>query len=168
MVRGLIVAFLALNILITTDCARRIAPAATKDETYEEDLTGYRPPDNRYVSPERSEPVPVHRSNVEPELDVTDEVNVILDSMYEINKRTQFPKFTIQIHNSNIRELADSARIEVYRILPAEKPVLEFIAPSYRVKVGSYYNQLEAYQTLLKLKEHFPNAIIVPESVYFK
>ena len=160
--------FLAAVISMIWNCSRKITPATTQDDSYYEDLSASRPGADEYKSPEPSIPAKSNTVISQPVIDVTDNVEIILDSMNEINRRTQFSRFTIQVHISNSRELADSARYAVYRVLPNEKPILEYSQPSYRVKVGRYLNHLEAYRTLLKLKEQFPNAIIVPESVYFK
>jgi hypothetical protein len=166
--KSVIIILLTTGIIFFCDCARKIVPAATQEDSYFEDLTSYRPQAEEYLSPE---PFVYNRREhtvTQPVFDVTGHVNVILDSMVEINRKTQFSQFTVQVHMSNSRESADSARLEVYRILPSEKPILEYSPPSYRVKVGRYLSQLEAYRTLLKLKEHFPNAIIVPEAVNFR
>ena len=103
-----------------------------------------------------------------PEMEVTERVKIILDSMALLNRQTQFSRLTILVTNSNSREDAEQARLDVFRILPGSKPTLDFVAPTYRVKVGKYFSEVEAYQTLQKLKKQFPNAIIVPEPVYFK
>ncbi|HLF34612.1 MAG TPA: SPOR domain-containing protein [Cyclobacteriaceae bacterium] len=166
--KSAIIILLAISTIFFDNCARKTLPAATQEGSYFEDLTAYRPQAEEYLSPE-----PIVNNRREhavtiPVFDVTSDVNVILDSMVEINRKTQFSQFTVQVHMSNSRESADSARLEVYRILPSEKPILEYSPPSYRVKVGRYLSQLEAYRTLLKLKEHFPNAIIVPEAVNFR
>jgi hypothetical protein len=156
------------GLLIFSHCSKKTSPSATIQNIYDEDLTELRPEIQEYVSPEPWTPPPKMINAENARLDVTDMLEVILDSMHEVNKRTQFSQFTIQVHNSSRREAADSARLEVFRILPDSKPALEYVAPSYRVRVGRYFNQLEAYQTLLKLREQFPNAIIVPEGVYLK
>jgi hypothetical protein len=52
--------------------------------------------------------------------------------------------------------------------MPDAKPKLQFISPSYIVKVGDFFDKLEAYQTLVILKKQFPNAIIIPEQVYIE
>ena len=155
-------------LLMLCYCSKKTSPTATIQNDYDEDLTGLRPEVKEYISPEPWTPPPKIIDTGNSRLDIDDMLEVILDSMHEVNKRTQFSQYTIQVHNSSRREAADSARLEVFRILPDSKPTLEYVSPSYRVRVGRYFNQLEAYQTLLKLREQFPNAIIVPEGVYLK
>jgi len=167
--RGIIINLLLIfSVIVLSECSHKTSAVSSGENTYYEDLSGYRPPVHDHISPEPYSIANRNKAIKESELDVTDEVGVILDSMTELNKRTQFSQYTIQVHTSSIREAAEAAKIELYRLLPQSKPVLEFVPPLYKVKVGKYFGQLEAYQTLLKLKEQFPNAIVVPERVYFK
>jgi hypothetical protein len=167
--RGVIFySLLIFSLVFLLQCSRKTAVVATNDSAYSEDLSPNRPQVHDYVSPEPYSSLRQNKEVKEPQLDVTDEVGIILDSMTEVNKRTQFSQYTIQVHTGSIREAAEAARLELYRLLPESKPVLEFVPPLYKVKVGKYFSQIEAYQTLLKLKEQFPNAIVVPERVYFK
>ena len=101
-------------------------------------------------------------------MDVTSELSILLDSISKVNLETEFYEYTVQVHIGNNREAADEARLDVIRVMPEAKPKLEYKSPSYRVKVGRYFNNVEAYQTYVKLKEQFPSAIIVPERVYFR
>ena len=149
-------------------CSHKVTPVSSREDNYYEDLSSYRPSVNEYISPEPYSKTSQNKTIKVPELDVTEEVRVILDSMIEVNMRTQFSQYTIQVHTSSSREAAEAAKFVIYRLLPESKPILEFVPPLYKVKVGEYFSQIEAYQTLLKLKEQFPNAIVVPERVYFK
>ena len=101
-------------------------------------------------------------------MDVTRELNILLDSISKVNIKREYYEYTVLVHIGNNREEADEARLNVIRVLPEMKPKLEYKSPSYRVKVGRYFNNVEAYQTYVKLKEQFPKAIIVPERVYFR
>lgn len=150
------------------NCTKKVAPVDTRQEVYSEDLSGLRPVIKEYAGPELPKSDQSSDAVMEPRLDVTGKVNILLDSMAELNKKTQFSQFTILVINSNDRETAEQSRLEIFRLLPGSKPTLEFIPPSYRVKVGRFFNRFEAYQTLVKLKDEFPNAIIIPEPVYYK
>ena len=159
---------LPIFLLLTWACTRKVVSTSTPAGTYMEDLSSMRPEVKEYKSPE---PFRVSAGDTvirEPELDVTGKVAVLIDSMSAVNSNTQYSRLTIMVINTNSRETAEQARLDVFRILPGSKPTLEFVAPTYRVKVGNYFSELEAYQTLQKLKDQYPNAIIVPEPVYFK
>jgi hypothetical protein len=148
------------------NCAKKTVPTAVIED-YSEDLTHTMPEIGEYEDPalevdEMVEKAPFRN----PDLDVTEDLDVVLDSIATINKNLPYLRYTVMVHNSNSRNDAEEARKDVFRVLPEAKPKLQFISPSYIVKVGDFFDQLEAYQTLIKLKRQFPNAVIIPEQVY--
>jgi hypothetical protein len=151
---------------ITFNCAKKTVPTAVIED-YSEDLTHTMPEIEKYEDPalevdETAEKAPFRH----PDLDVTEDLDVVLDSIAAINKNLPYLRYTVMVHNSNSRNDAEEARKDVFRVLPEAKPKLQFNSPSYIVKVGDFIDQLEAYQTLIKLKRQFPNAVIIPEQVY--
>ncbi len=44
---------------------------------------------------------------------------------------------------------------------------LEYVAPNYVLKYGSYYSRLKAHEVYTKLTEDFPSAIVVSEIIKF-
>ncbi len=165
---GTVVILPALFLLILLGCTKKVTTSTSQNNTYYEDLSGTLPEINNYKSPKPFNSL--HQDTVfsAPQLDVTTKVSTLLDSMYSLNMRTQFSELTILVYNGNSREAAEQARMDVFKLVPGSKPILEFIAPTYRIKVGNYYDELGAYQVLQKIKSLYPNAIIVPEPVYFK
>lgn len=148
-------------------CAPRTVPVST-EEKYHEDLSRTLPDIESYESPFSEDTVPKRKNFNQPFMDVTADLDNVLDSIYVLNRQIPYLRYTILVHNSNSREEAEEARRNVYRVLPKAKPKLQFVSPSYKVKVGNYLNKLDAYQTLVKLKDLFPNAVIVPEQVSLK
>ncbi|MFC2124396.1 SPOR domain-containing protein [Bacteroidota bacterium] len=151
-------------------CTQKTIPSDSGQRTYDEDLSVFRPdiPVYEEQSIDSTDLRVIPNENVDPTLDVTRELSVLLDSISKVNLEREYYEYTVQVHIGNNREEADEARLNVIRILPDVKPKLEYKSPSYRVKVGRYFNNVEAYQTYVKLKEQFPSAIIVPERVYFR
>ena len=149
-------------------CSRKAVTTATTEE-YSEDLSHTIPDVEIIVEPEEELVETVDRAPFRtPELDVTEDLDEVLDSITTINKNLPYLRYTVMVHNSNSRNDAEEARKDVFRVMPDAKPKLQFISPSYIVKVGDFYDQLEAYQTLVKLKRQFPNAVIIPEQVYIE
>jgi len=156
-----------IGLILLYACAPKIVPIST-DEDYQEDLSSTIPEVENYVSPVMEEPEKDHIEFRRPTMDITYELESILDSIVVVNKDIPYFQYTVLVHNSNSRQAADEARKNVYRVLPDAKPKMQFISPSYRVKVGEFSDKIDAYQTLVKLKKMFPNAVIVPEQVYIK
>lgn len=148
-------------------CAPKAVTVKT-EELYSEDLSATLPEVEEYVSPVDNTPEPEAKEFTDPNMDITQALDSLLDSIAVVNKQVPYYRYTVLVHNSNSRQAADEARRNVYRVLPDANPQMEFISPSYRVKVGKYFNRLDAYQTLVRLKELFPNAVVVPEQVYNK
>jgi hypothetical protein len=149
-------------------CAKKTVPTAVTED-YSEDLMHTMPDIEEYVDPLLTEEETVEKAPFRyPELDVTENLDVVLDSIATINKNLPYLRYTVMVHNSNSRNDAEEARKDVFRVMPDAKPKLQFISPSYIVKVGDFFDQLEAYQTLVKLKRQFPNAVIIPEQVYIE
>jgi hypothetical protein len=153
---------------ILFNCARKTVPTAVTEDYYE-DLSGTLPEIEEYTTPVEETPEEVVRAEFrQPVLDITDGLNIVLDSIAAINKNLPYLRYTVMVHNSSSRHDAEEARKDVFRVMPDAKPILQFISPSYIVKVGDFFDQLEAYQTLVKLKGQFPNAVIIPEQVYIE
>jgi hypothetical protein len=149
-------------------CAKKTVPTAVPEEYYE-DLSGTLPEVEEYSDTVAEIPDEVVRAEFrQPVLDITDSLDIVLDSIATINKNLPYLRYTVMVHNSSSRTDAEEARKDVFRVMPDAKPKLQFISPSYIVKVGDFFDRLEAYQILVKLKSQFPNAVIIPEQVYFE
>ncbi len=159
--------FWGLSMVLMYACAPKIVPVST-DEDYTEDLSSTIPEVETYISPvlENPEREPVNFRI--PTMDITYQLESVLDSIVVVNKEIPYFQYTVLVHNSNSRQAADEARKNVYRVLPDASPKMQFISPSYRVKVGEFSDKIDAYKTFVKLKKIFPNAVIVPEQVYIK
>jgi len=102
---------------------------------------------------------------VQPTMIVNDKVDFVLDSIDRLNSLKKFvPGYTIQIYSGLNREEAGNARKKLLDELDM-KSDLQYMQPKFRVRVGYYFNNIEAQRDLLRLKRVFPNAILVPESV---
>lgn len=158
-------AFISILFLLLY-CTPKTVPIAV-DENYEEDLSGTLPEITEYISPVILDEKPIDKTFIEPHLDVTAELDSLLDSIAIVNKQIPYFQYTILVHNSSSRKDAEDARKNIFRVIPDAKPELQFLSPTYRVKLGMYFSKIEAYQVLVKLKDQFPNAVIVPERLYF-
>ncbi len=159
--------FISIILIIVYACAPKTVKVA-KEETYEEDLSFTIPEVDPYESPVSLPEIKSPAIFREPSEDITMELDSLLDSIAVVNRQTPYYQYTVLVHNSNSRQAADEARRNVFRVLPEANPQMQFVSPSYRVKIGKYFTRIDAYQTLVKLKELFPNAVIVPEQVYIK
>jgi hypothetical protein len=93
-----------------------------------------------------------------------------LDSVNKIIIRRNQEKrytdgFTIQIYTGNSDESARAAKDSAEVKFPDLRPVISYNQPTFKVKVGAYYNRLDAHQVFEALKEEFPYALLIPERI---
>ncbi|HRI78589.1 MAG TPA: SPOR domain-containing protein [Cyclobacteriaceae bacterium] len=132
---------------------------------YHEDLYSLRP--------KFQEPIDTaKKTNTMIKMDVTATHNVnalvdpILDSINRFNlTRKLIDGYTIQIYSGQNREEAMNAKKKMVTDITDMNAELEYNQPKFRVRVGGYFSRLEAQKDLIRLKQVFPNAILVPEKI---
>ena len=154
-------------ILFMSYCSKKAVSVAVSDKNYEEDLSELKP---RY---EFKEEAPVNEQLVvnvkSPEMDNTELVNEKLDLISEKNKSIKYTQgYRILVYSGNSKETAEKAREIIYQVFPDSKPEVKYQQPNFKVKVGDYYDRLEAHMILTRLKEFFPQALIIPEKISIK
>lgn len=159
--------FLSL-IVISLACTKKGTPSASGSK-YEEDLEQYRP---KYEIKETAKPA---HTTTKPAVSVVIkehnnvEVEEKLNQIREKNKGIKYTQgYKIQIYSGNSQEAAEKAKEGIYRLNLNLEPEIIYFPPNFKVKVGDYYDRIEAYETLLKIRESFPQALLLPERVTIK
>ena len=161
-----------IGCVILTACASRVTTSGTASGTgkYSEDLSVWRPEPEAPVdsaaraasSGERT------RTNryVEARYSVDDQVDAVLDSIYEQNLTKGFiDGYTIQVYSGIKREDALNVKKRMSQSLPKLESDVQYRQPNFRVRTGKYLTRLEAQQDYLAVKRHFPNAIVIPDRI---
>lgn len=105
-------------------------------------------------------------ANIDPEYDVTSEVNQLLDSITKLKKDVKFiDGYTIQVYTGIKRDEANEAKAKVYTTLEDSRPVITYDQPNFKVKVGKFYTRREALRTFAELKRVLPASIIISEKI---
>jgi hypothetical protein len=100
--------------------------------------------------------------------EITTELQSWLDSLTYYNiKRGYVQGFTVQVYNGRMREEAFEVRDLLYELIE-EEPEVTYVQPYFRVRVGSYLEQIQALFMKKQLEHEFPQAIVIPERIYFK
>ena len=137
---------------------------------YSEDLSGYRKAykpetsnDKPAVISEEKEFVEVIQENKS--MMINDTLAFLTDSVSSLRlAHNQIQGYSILVHNGTNHEEAVRIKGELLMNFPDEYSELLYQQPFFRVKIGKFYDQLNAYGLLEKVKELFPKAIIVPSS----
>lgn len=143
----------------------------TKEKTFEEDLTKYRPQYQTEAAagnPPASGATETPR-DVAPTNDITARLDTALAKITEQNKSIRYAQgYRIQIYSGNSREDAYKARDRSYAVFPDITPNVVYTQPTFRVRIGNFINRLEAQRVYAGLKKDFPNAMVVPDRVEIK
>lgn len=162
---GLIVLGLAM-----WSCAPKVTKTTSSDNYYE-DLSSYRPELSTEEEPadkkdNSDQETTSNDAFVAPTHDITNDLQSLLDKIANDNRNDRVTYYSIQVYTGISREDANRARQRVYGVLSDASPRLEYNQPNYKVKVGLYYDRLEAHKTFTKLQRAFPTALLVPERRY--
>jgi len=163
-------AYLLVVAALISACSSGTLPSSS-DEKYVEDLSVHRPeipetPGNSSSTVEVNEPENNYTAFIEPEYDVTEELDAVLDSIDRIREEIKYVNgFTILVYSGTSSERAHIAKGKVFSALPDSKPILKYDEPNFRVKVGKYYSRLDAQQDYSAIREKFSSAIVIPERI---
>ncbi len=161
---------ISLLTLILIGCAtRKKTTTASKAGKYSEDLSVWRPK-AEVVVPETEKPTDTgarkSTENVDPKYTVNKRLDSILDSIDRINVQRNFiDGFTIQIYSGLKREDALNAKKQITSSLPDLVSDIQYSQPNFRVKVGKYFNRIDAQRDFVAVKKYFPSAIVIPDKV---
>jgi hypothetical protein len=162
-----------LLIVFAAGCAPKTTTTSTSTNTgkYSEDLSIWRPKDSMppdTIKNRSTQNTQIQKSTalVEAKFTVNNELDTVLDSIGRINKANGvIDGFTIQVYSGVKREEALNANKEISVALPDLDSDVQYVQPNFRVRVGKYYDRLEAQKDFLAIKKHFPNAIVIPERI---
>lgn len=165
-----------LTILLVHCKSVSTSTSKSSPKAHEEDLTVYRPdfgtkPENRdslmledtaMVNEELSELIePAHHINIH--------LDSILDSIALADQtQSYFRGYTILLYSGNSREQATLTRGKAMQMNLEHEPDIVYTQPNWKVKIGQFYNKFDAQPLFADLKKKFPNAIIVPDRIYFE
>lgn len=135
-------------------------------QSYREDLSVHRVDYESLEEPVRKTEdfaeIPI-TGKIEPQTDVTADLDNALAEIAQDNKRKTIAGYTILVYSGSSREQANNAKDMIYRVLPNSRPQIQYVQPYYKVKVGKFVERLEAQKDFVALKREFSSAMIVPE-----
>ena len=153
-------------VVISTACTTMRNPG-NASSAYSENITGLRPEYEQTITTVDKDDTIERNTDpqqvVEPQEDVTGRLDEILSEIIKKNEEINYTSgYTVQVYSGASRENADMVKSEIYKQLPASRPKVEWVAPNYKVRVGSFLEKIEAQKSYSELKQHFPQAILIP------
>lgn len=153
----------------TVGCAEKtvlIKSTEVIDVDYSDDLSQYRIQQDSPKDPNYTEGQEVIKNQaLFTEDDISAELNVVLDSIASKNKALGYlPGYTILVYSGTSRTEADRIRNRLFEIAGDQNVRdLQYVLPTYFVKVGQFHEQIEAQPLYLNIRSYYPNSTIVPE-----
>lgn len=157
--------------LFLIGCAtqKKTATTQTGTQKYSEDLSVWRP---KLEAPVTDVTAPTGQDGrkptayVEPKFAVNKRLDNVLDSIDHFNLQRNFiDGFTIQVYSGLRREDALNTKKELTSALPDLECEVHYSQPNFRVKVGRYFNRIDAQKDYVEVKKYFPTAIVIPDKV---
>ncbi|HEY8936595.1 MAG TPA: SPOR domain-containing protein [Cyclobacteriaceae bacterium] len=159
-----------LTYLFLTGCSSQKGVTPTTHGSYSEDLSVVRPKieagtDTKVVETTGNN-TRRQTTYVEPTINVNKQVDEVLDSINRMNLSQRYiDGFTIQIYSGAKREDALNIKRQITSNVPDVNAEVQYIQPNFRVKVGKYNERIEAQKDYMKVRQYFPNAIVIPERI---
>lgn len=68
----------------------------------------------------------------------------------------------------NSKSQAETVKAILNTTMLGQRAYIVYIEPYFKVQFGDYFSRLQAYKDLVKIRETYPGAYIVPEKVNYK
>ncbi|OEK05925.1 hypothetical protein [Roseivirga misakiensis] len=150
-------------------CSKATTPQKKVNEavdlSYSENLSQYNPQVEGLPSgsEEKTEEVIQTRPMVT-RFDISDSLNKLLDSVRVGNDTIRMINgFTVLVYSGNDQTEAGRVRNRLFDIVPELDARFSYKLPTYFVKVGQFYQQIEAQTLYRKIRSYYPTASIVPD-----
>lgn len=163
--------YVSCLVVFVMGCAtqKKATTSSTGGGKYSEDLSVWRPKEEPLVSETKTPTEQEGRKQtayMEPKYAVNKKLDTVLDSIDHFNLQRNFiDGFTIQVYSGLKREDALNAKKELASSLPDLETEVQYSQPNFRVKVGKYFNRIDAQKDFVEVKKYFPTAIVIPDKV---
>lgn len=148
-------------------CAKATVPQKTEvvDLSYADDLSKFNPKVesiDQNTNAKASDTI--HNEPLETRFDISDKLNSLIDSMRVGNDTIRMiDGFTVLVYSGNNQTEAGRVRNRLFDIVPELNARFSYKLPTYFVKVGQFYQQVEAQSLYRKIRAYYPTASIVPD-----
>lgn len=165
-IQNIVLLFLVLGLGLVS-CVQPAVQQKTEvaDLTFSEDLSQYNP--KVEIKDARQDGVAdevIQNTPLESRFDISDQLNALIDSMRIGNDSIRMiDGFTILVYSGNNGTEAGRVRNRLFDIVPDMTARYTYKLPTYFVKVGQFFQQVEAQSLYRKIRAYYPTASIVPD-----
>ncbi|MGW8122820.1 hypothetical protein ACV07N_09170 [Roseivirga echinicomitans] len=154
--------------VLTVGCSDKAIPKKDMqgdavDFSYSDDLSKYRPKDEAKEDVLDNEAV-MKNTAIKSSFEVSSRMNAVMDSIsVRNNKVATLSGYTIMVYSGTNEVEAGRIRNRLFDILPEMDAQIQYKLPTYFVKIGEFYQQIEAQPLYEKIRRYYPAATVVPE-----
>lgn len=159
---------IALCILLgAASCNKKAVPQKSTEQIidFTDDLSKYRPSvTSLEEGKDEGANTVIKNDSVKSAYDISDKLNVLLDTIRQRNFDSgELDGFTILVYSGTNETEAGRVRNRLYDIVPDLEARLGYALPTYFVKIGRFYQQVEAQPLYLEIRKYYPDATVVPD-----
>lgn len=154
-------------LLGSAGCSKKSIPQKTAEAVidYSDDLSKYRPSvvavDN---GKSQGEDKIIENDSLRSAYDISQQLDVLLDSIRLRNFDTgELEGYTILVYSGTNETEAGRVRNRLYDIIPDLEASVTYRLPTYFVKIGRFYQQVEAQSLYQEVRKSYPDATVVPD-----
>lgn len=156
----------------TVSCDIKTIPRRKQvpDSTYTDDLSRYKPIVVPEVKADReiSDKV-ISNAPLQTQFDISGKLDALVDSMRAGNDAIRLVEgYTILVYSGNDEIEAGRVRNRLFDIVPERNARFSYKLPTYFVKIGRFYQQVEAQPLYRKIRKYYPSVSIVPDKFPIK
>lgn len=160
---GLVLLLLGFGVV---GCSETTVVQTTKvaDLSFNEDLSQYNPKVENVGERDEQAVGVIQNESLETRFDISGQLDALIDSMRVGNDSIRMiDGYTILVYSGNNETEAGRVRNRLFDIVPDMTARYTYKLPTYFVKVGQFYQQVEAQSLYRKIREYYPTASIVPD-----
>ncbi len=154
-------------LLGAASCNKKAVPQKSTEQIidFTDDLSKYRP---SVASLEEGKTeggnTIIQNDSVKSVHDISGKLNVLLDTIRQRNFDSgELDGFTILVYSGTNETEAGRIRNRLYDIVPDLEARVRYSLPTYFVKIGRFYQQVEAQPLYLEIRKYYPDATVVPD-----
>ena len=134
---------------------------------YDEDISFLRIGKSKEFDSKKDKEVEVETiSDYEVSGSLLNEIDSVLYIYKERNLQKKYWKgYTIQIYNGLDRQQALAAKVKFDNLNLGFDSDYAYLQPNFKVRCGSFFSQIDAQQSFAQVREYFPNALLLPETI---
>jgi len=154
-------------VLGAAGCAKKSIPQKTAEIPldYTDDLSKYRPVVTMSDTDiNQGANAIINNDSLRSPHDISKQLNVVLDTIRQRNfDAGELKGYTILVYSGTNETEAGRIRNNLYDLVPDLVPSVTYALPTYFVKIGRFYQQVEAQSLYQEVKKSFPDATVVPD-----